>query len=64
MQAEPKSASMDSGGVEGETRMFDWEQGGFLSELLARVRRPTALMSPCATSQRWRYLSPLIAPKS
>ena len=58
----PKSASMALGGSESEIRMFSWEHHGFHRRIFCNVKTLTALMSPCATLQLWRYQTPLITP--
>ena len=60
----PKSASMTRGGVESEMMMFGWDREKATIESLARARGLTALMSPCAMPQLWRYLTLLTTPKS
>jgi len=56
--------SMARGVAEPEMRMFDWEHDGLTVGPSARVRGLNPLMSPCAVSQSWRYLTPFTASES
>ena len=63
-RVDPKPAIMARSGVESEIKMFGLEEGGFVIEPFVRIMTLTALMSPCATPQLCRYLTPLITSKS